>query len=301
MPLGQTRGLRVLEPDSPAGGQMLNTTLTDGLVRPEWASEEVWNEALVEARQRLAGPVHAMGGDQGVLRTESFARNTGNVQGLANAITASRMPGGQGKGSEIANAIVRLGIVGTGIGAAMAAGGAGGAGAATATPDLGAAISGGMGPQAVVAPAAAGSGGLVAPAAAAGGAAAAQDMAAVVNGGAGAAGAGGAAAGGGGLLGKAGTFVRNNRDIIGSVLEGVGNSMADERGYDAQRDLLRERAALTAANYNGTNPGRTYRGLAPGQSTVPAADRYDPNTYGGWQYEYDPRVGKIVRVPVQPQ
>lgn len=117
--------------------------------------------------------------------------------------------------------------------------------------------------------------------------------------GAGASAGAAAAASKGGLLSRVGGFLKNNKDIVGSVIAGVGDSMAAKDQLNAQKDLLRERNNLTAGNYRGADPGRTYRGLARDTQTQTPTERFPSEVNGGWEYQYDPRVGRIVRVPVQ--
>lgn len=120
-----------------------------------------------------------------------------------------------------------------------------------------------------------------------------------IAGAAGAGAAGTAAASGGGLLSRVGGFFSNNKDLIGSVIGGIGDRMAAEDALDAQRDLLRERYALTAGNYRGASAGSKYRGLMTGTQKQTPMQRFDADKYGGYEYRYDPQQGRIVRVPVE--
>ncbi len=59
------------------------------------------------------------------------------------------------------------------------------------------------------------------------------------------------------------------------------------------KELERERHRLISSNYAGTDPGAKYRDIAPGQGTG-----FDPTRYGSFEYQYDPKVGRIVKMPV---
>jgi len=61
---------------------------------------------------------------------------------------------------------------------------------------------------------------------------------------------------------------------------------------DAEIDFIRERQNLRNKNYAGTDPGANFNDLAPGRN-----DRYDPRSYGSWEYQYDPVQGRIIKVP----
>jgi hypothetical protein len=94
--------------------------------------------------------------------------------------------------------------------------------------------------------------------------------------------------------------LKNNSDIIGAILNGLGKGYMVDEENKAQQDLLQKRYDLTSGNYRGVDPSATFRGLAPGQSNVTPDQKFGSSLAGGWQYEYDPKAGKIVRVPVQP-
>ena len=88
-----------------------------------------------------------------------------------------------------------------------------------------------------------------------------------------------------GFLKGIGGFIKDNPEIVGSVISGVGQGLL----ADADASLLRERYA----NYAGTDPSQTYRSLAPGRKGEAIT-----RPYGGFEYQYDPSVGRIVRVPL---
>lgn len=106
----------------------------------------------------------------------------------------------------------------------------------------------------------------------------------------------------GGLL-QAGGWLERNQGFAGDVVKGLGVGMMAGAAGDAETAYLREKFRLTRENYAGTDPGRNYRSLAPQgagapPSGRPPANRFDPSTYGSFEYEYDPAQGKIVKVPV---
>lgn len=96
---------------------------------------------------------------------------------------------------------------------------------------------------------------------------------------------------------RVGSFLSSNKDLIGSALAGYGKAVAES---DAQRQLLKDKAEITRANYRGTNASSTYRGLLPDTQTMTPQERFGPHNFGGWEYQYDPKVGKVVRVQIQP-
>jgi hypothetical protein len=100
------------------------------------------------------------------------------------------------------------------------------------------------------------------------------------------------------LLRGVGNFVNKNQDLVGNLVSGVGQGLLSGSEADADADLLRERYRLAGSNYADTDPGAGYRDIAPGTSRQTPTERFDPKTYGSFQYQYDPSVGRIVRVPV---
>lgn len=104
--------------------------------------------------------------------------------------------------------------------------------------------------------------------------------------------------GGRGLLSSIGGFAKDNPEIVGGIVKGIGAGLMSGSEADAERDLLRERYRLVGENYSGSDPGTNYRGAAPGTSGQTPTERFDPNTYGAWEYVYAPAAGRIVRQPV---
>jgi hypothetical protein len=102
----------------------------------------------------------------------------------------------------------------------------------------------------------------------------------------------------GGLMSRVGGFLGRNKDIVGNVLAGVGDSMAVDQEFDGRRDLMREEAAITAGNYRGANPSAKYRGLAPVASGPTPTQRFDD--YAPYEYRYDAKSGTIRRMPIEP-
>jgi len=98
-----------------------------------------------------------------------------------------------------------------------------------------------------------------------------------------------------GLLPRVGEFITKNQDLVGGAIKGIGAGLVAGATADADMDLLRERSNITRENYAGTDPGRNFSDVTPrGQSGL----RYDPSNYGSFQYEYDPKQQKIIKVPV---
>ena len=115
--------------------------------------------------------------------------------------------------------------------------------------------------------------------------------------------AGAAAPTGGGLMTQtpqAQTWWERNRDMIGSTVQGLGESVASNANAEAYSEAnlryLREREALQSGHYEGADPGQQYRGLARGPGPAPS-ERYD-SVYSDFEYQYDPKQGRVVRVPI---
>jgi len=99
---------------------------------------------------------------------------------------------------------------------------------------------------------------------------------------------------GGNILGKDG-WLQNNQTLAGGAIQGIGMGMAANAEVEGNLEYLQKRQDLISANYEGVDPGRNYRKLAGSSSRQ---DRYDPRSYGSWEYQYDPAQGRIIKVPV---
>ena len=101
----------------------------------------------------------------------------------------------------------------------------------------------------------------------------------------------------GAKVGKAfkgvGKFVKDNPTLVGMGVSGLGQGMMAASAAETDRDILRERYG----NYAGTDPGEGYRSLASPGEEAPTTGVSRP--YSGFEYQYDPKVGRIVRVPLQ--
>jgi len=95
-----------------------------------------------------------------------------------------------------------------------------------------------------------------------------------------------------GFLEKGG-WVERNPELVGGAIKGIGSGLMAGAAGDADIDFIRERQNLINANYKGTDPGANFNDLAPQRS-----DRYDPRSYGSWEYQYDAVQGRIIKVPV---
>lgn len=102
---------------------------------------------------------------------------------------------------------------------------------------------------------------------------------------------------GGGLFGPNG-WVERNQKLVGGAIQGVGQGLMGAAQAEGEMDLLRERHNLRASNYQGVNPGAGYTQANPGGSGQSPTQRFDPKTYGDWEYQYNPQTGRIERVPV---
>ncbi len=103
---------------------------------------------------------------------------------------------------------------------------------------------------------------------------------------------------GGGLFKNIGGFIKDNPEVSAGLISGIGQGLLAGSEADDYRALQRERFALTAANYKGTDPGRNYSNFAPGTSELSPEERFDPKSYGSFEYRFDPKVGRIVKMPV---
>ncbi len=92
-----------------------------------------------------------------------------------------------------------------------------------------------------------------------------------------------------------GGWLERNPEIAGGAVKGIGQGLIAYASADSDRDYIRERFRLTAENYAGTDPGANYRDL---KGSTERKDRYDPRSYGSWEYEYDATQGRIIKVPV---
>lgn len=101
-----------------------------------------------------------------------------------------------------------------------------------------------------------------------------------------------------GLMSKVGGFIKENPEVSGSIIKGLGTALSAGADADAERDLLRDRYGLVAKNYAGADPGANYRTAAPGTGGQSPTERFDPASYGAWEYIYDPTQGRIVRQQV---
>lgn len=101
----------------------------------------------------------------------------------------------------------------------------------------------------------------------------------------------------GGLLSRAGRFLKDNPELTGNIVKGVGTGLLAGAEADAQRDLMRARYDRVAENYE-TDPGRRFRDAAPGSGETPIR-RFDPSRYGSFRYEYNTGTGRIERVPIE--
>lgn len=96
------------------------------------------------------------------------------------------------------------------------------------------------------------------------------------------------------IFSRIGSFLSNNRDIIGSVLTGIGEQIVST---NAQENLLREQRELISANYRGADPGKAYKPAAQNTQTQKPHERFAPlkPSGGGYQLRFDPDKGKVVR------
>lgn len=117
-------------------------------------------------------------------------------------------------------------------------------------------------------------------------------------GGAGAGAGAGGGSGGGGLFAKGG-WLERNQELVGGAAKGLGQGMLADAEQDAARKLQREKYNRIAQNYEGTDPGRDFGNLAGARSGQSPSERFDERIYGEFEYQYNPKSGRIERVPMQ--
>lgn len=104
----------------------------------------------------------------------------------------------------------------------------------------------------------------------------------------------------GGVFGKGG-FVDKHDAMIGSAVRGLasglGGGEGEGEGGSSRSDDIRTQFEETRSNYSGTDPSRNYRGLAPVEGGESPKERFDPDRYVSYDFQYDPSVGRVVRVP----
>lgn len=103
----------------------------------------------------------------------------------------------------------------------------------------------------------------------------------------------------GGLISRVGGWAKENPELAGGLIQGVGSALTAGANADAERDLVRERYTQVRQNYAGADPGSAYRSADPARGGLMPSQRFDPSYYGSWEYRYDPNAGRIVRVPVE--
>ena len=81
-----------------------------------------------------------------------------------------------------------------------------------------------------------------------------------------------------GLLSKISQFAKDNPEVTGGLIRGVGSGLSAMAAHREQKDLLREDYRATAKTYEGVDPGRGY---------------------GSWEFAYNPKSGRIERVARQ--
>ena len=103
-----------------------------------------------------------------------------------------------------------------------------------------------------------------------------------------------------GLLRGIGGFIKNNPEVSAGIISGLGQGLLSGSEADDEKKLLRERHRLISENYAGADPGRNFRDVAPGRGTgfdPRQGTSFDPSQYGSFEYQYDPKAGRIVKVP----
>lgn len=92
-------------------------------------------------------------------------------------------------------------------------------------------------------------------------------------------------------------WLERNQTLAGGAIQGIGMGLSANAAYEGEEALLQKRQDIISANYAGADPGANFRKLSPG-GPAPRQDRYDPRSYGSWEYQYDPEQGRIIKVPV---
>lgn len=103
---------------------------------------------------------------------------------------------------------------------------------------------------------------------------------------------------GGGLL-RTGGWIERNQGLVGNLVSGVGQGIMAREAASSESDALRERQNIINENYAGVDPSAGFRPLARGTSGRSPMERFDPNSYGAYEYQYNPQSGRIERVARQ--
>lgn len=96
----------------------------------------------------------------------------------------------------------------------------------------------------------------------------------------------------GGLM-KPGGWLERNQTLVGQTVSGLGQGLMAKADNEAASEILKQRRA----NYGGLDFGSSYRSAAPGSSGQSPDARFGA-TPSSYEYRFDPKVGRIVRVPV---
>lgn len=93
-----------------------------------------------------------------------------------------------------------------------------------------------------------------------------------------------------------GGWLERNQSFAGSMVSGLGQGLMAKGAGDAEIDALRERQKIINENYSGANPSAGFTPLAASKGGQSPMDRFDPNSYGAYEYQYNPQSGRIERV-----
>lgn len=94
-------------------------------------------------------------------------------------------------------------------------------------------------------------------------------------------------------------WLERNQALAGNVISGLGQGLMARGQADSDIAAIREKHKLTSQNYNGTDPGVGFRDMAPGTAGQNPSQRFDPASYGAFDFQYNPATGRIERVARQ--
>lgn len=93
-----------------------------------------------------------------------------------------------------------------------------------------------------------------------------------------------------------GGWLERNQTLVGNVVGGIGEGLMSSASADAELDMMRERSNQVRRNYEGVDPGTTYRTLSNEGSGVSPTERFGQRPR--YQFQYNPQSQRIERVEI---
>lgn len=106
----------------------------------------------------------------------------------------------------------------------------------------------------------------------------------------------------GNALSSLGKWAGENQTLVGTAVSGIGQGLLTKASADGEADAVREKYKQVRANYDGVDPGAGYRSASrPSEGAVTPTERFGPANYGSFEFQFNPKSGRIERVPIQQQ